>query len=112
MIDEQMLTDAFRKASAAEAVRVPPLTRIVARAEYAKEKERRRRFTTLIALAPALAVVCPGIAILVASPAFPLSLSPGIMPLLVISAVAMFWVIGETEDVDVSGIGPTPIRRS
>ncbi len=102
MTDEQMLTDAFRKA-AADVVRVPPLARIVARAEYAKEIQRRRRFTTLIALASALAVACAGAVILFAPRAFPLSLSPGIMPVLVLGAVATLWIMGVAEDV--GGLG-------
>ena len=99
MIDEQMLTDAFRKASTADVVRVPPLAKIVALAEYAKEIERRRRFTTLIAFSSALAAICAGAVIFFAPRAFPLSLSPGIMPVLVLGAVATLWIMGVAEDV-------------
>jgi hypothetical protein len=91
MIDEQTLTDALRQARTADVVRVPPLARIVGRAEYAKEMQRRRRFTILVAVVSALAVACASAVILLAPRAFPLSLSPGILPLLALSAAAALW---------------------
>lgn len=94
MIDEQMLIDAFRKAGTADEVRVPPLARIVALAEYAKEMQRRRRFTISIVVASALAVACAAGVMLFAPGPFPLSLSPGIVPLLVLGAVETLWVTG------------------
>lgn len=99
MMDDQMLTEVFREAKAADLVRVPPLAKILARADYARELQRRRRFTALVVCATALTAACTAAVVFLSARPFPLSLSPSIAPLLALSVLTAIWCIGGEEDV-------------
>jgi hypothetical protein len=101
VIDDQMLAEAFQKARAADRMRVPPMAAILARAEYAREMQKRRRFTAAVRFASALAGVVTLCLIILAPGAFPLSMSPAIAPLLALGGVAAWW-----------GLGPVQMPRS
>ena len=97
MIDDRTLAEAFQKAKAADRMRVPPMRTILARAEYAREMQKRRRFTAGVSLASALiGAVTLGLVTL-APGAFPLPMSPSITPLLVLGLVATLWAINPSE---------------
>jgi len=94
VIDDRMLTQAFQNARAADRMRVPPMTAILARAEFAREMQRRRRFTTSVTFASAL-VGAGALCLVVLAPGnFPLPMSPTIVPLLALGGVSAIWGLG------------------
>lgn len=101
MIDDRMLAEAFQRARAADRVRVPPMPAIVARAEYARETQKRRRFTAVLTFASGLAVAVTLCLIIFAPGTFPLPMSPGVVALLALGGGAALW-----------GLGPPPLPRS
>lgn len=91
MIDDQMLAEAFQNAKAADSMRVPPLAAIRARAEFAREMQKQRRFTLAVTCASAL-VGASTICLFVLAPgAFPLTMSPAIATLLALGGVSATW---------------------
>jgi hypothetical protein len=96
VIDEPMLAEAFQKAKEADRMRVPPLSAILVRAEYAREVQKRRRFTAVTTLISALAGAVTLGLIVLAPGAFPLPMSPAIVPLLALGGVSALWGLGPT----------------
>ena len=99
MIDDQKLAEAFQNARAADTMRVPPMRAIVARAVYAREMQRRRRFTATVTLASALGGAATVCLIVFAPGAFPLPMSPAILPLLALGGLAALWGLGPIDNL-------------
>jgi hypothetical protein len=94
VIDDQTLVEAFQKARRADRMRVPAMSAILARAEYAREMQKRRRFTAAVTFASALAGAVSLCLIILAPGAFPLPMSPAIVPLLALGGAAALWGFG------------------
>jgi len=94
VIDDRSLAEAFQKARAADSMRVPPLSAIIARAEYARELENRRRFSAAVWFASALAGAVTLGVIVLAPGSFPLPMSPSIVPILGLGGIAALWGLG------------------
>ena len=96
-MDEQELTALFRQAKAGDRMRVPPMTAVIARAEYAKELQIRRRYQTVVGVLSGLAGAGV-LALIVLSPrGLPVPMSPWIVPVLMLGAVVMLWAAGDAQ---------------
>ena len=94
-MDEQKLTKLFRQAQAGDRMRVPPMTAVIARAEYAREFQTRRRYQNVVGWLSGLAGA--GVmALIVLSPrGLPFPMSAGIVPVLIVGGVAILWAAGD-----------------
>ena len=94
-MDEQRLAQMFRQAKGADRMRVPPMRAIVARAEYARELQARRRLTAVMGMFSGAIAAGACALILLAPRALLLPMSPGITPLLLLVAAIMLWGTGD-----------------
>ena len=96
-MDDRRLAELFLQTRAADSMRVPPLRAIIARAEYARELQARRRFTSVVEFVSGLvgAVIC---ALILLSPReLPLPMSPWIVPVVILGGIVVLWGTGETQ---------------
>ena len=96
-MDEQKLTKLFRQAQAGDRMRVPPMTAVIARAEYARELQTRRRYQNVVGWLSGLAGAAV-MALIVLSPrGLPFPMSVGIVPVLLVGGVAILWAAGDAQ---------------
>jgi len=96
-MDEQKLTELFRQAKAGDRMRIPPMTAVIARAEYARELQTRRRYQNVVELLAGL-VGAGVMALIVFSPrGLPFAMSPWIAPVLVLGGVVILWAAGDIQ---------------
>jgi hypothetical protein len=104
-MDEQKLAAMFRQARAADNMHVPPVRAIIARAEYAKELQARRRFTRVVEIFSGLVGAGISAMILLAPRGLPLPMSPWIVPVLVLGGIVILWATTETPGHTAQKIG-------